>query len=201
MRHNGRVNETSDPFRLERFVAAQDDGGTYERAVAELRAGAKASHWMWFVFPQIAGLGLSAVSRRFAISSLAEARAYLAHPVLGPRLRECARIVAGTEGKPAERIFGPVDAMKLRSSMTLFAAAAGDEDQAVFRAVLVKYFDGAADEATLSRLLAAQGTVPGNADGLASGLPGGRVGPSDEPTVSTQPERTRRSASARSPCW
>ena len=154
VRHNGRVNETSDRYRLERFVAAQDGGGSYEQAVAELRAGAKVSHWMWFVFPQIAGLGLSALSRRFAISSLAEARAYLAHPVLGPRLRECARIVAGTEGKTAERIFGPVDAMKLRSSMTLFAAAAGEDDQAVFRAVLAKYFDGETDEATVSRLLA-----------------------------------------------
>jgi uncharacterized protein (DUF1810 family) len=157
------VTETSsDPYWLERFVTAQDGGGTYEQAVAELRAGAKVSHWMWFVFPQVAGLGLSAVSQRFAISSLAEARAYLAHPVLGPRLRECARIVAGTEGRTAERIFGPVDAMKLRSSVTLFAAAAGEDDQAVFRAVLAKYFDGEADEATLSRLLAAQITLPGN---------------------------------------
>jgi uncharacterized protein (DUF1810 family) len=161
VRHNGRVNETrSDPYGLERFVAAQDGGGTYQRAVAELRGGAKASHWMWFVFPQIAGLGLSAMAQRFAISSLAEARAYLAHPVLGPRLRECARIVADTEGRTAERIFGPVDAMKLRSSMTLFAAAAGDDDQAVFRAVLVKYFGGETDEATVSRLLAAQVTSP-----------------------------------------
>jgi uncharacterized protein (DUF1810 family) len=112
-----------DAWRLERFVAAQDQGGTYQRAVAELRAGAKASHWMWFVFPQIAGLGMSAMSRQYAISSVAEARAYLAHPVLGPRLRECARIVAGTAGRSAQQVFGPVDAMKLRSSMTLFAAA------------------------------------------------------------------------------
>ncbi|HEY1818627.1 MAG TPA: DUF1810 domain-containing protein [Trebonia sp.] len=168
----------SDPYRLERFVAAQDGGGTYDRAVAELRAGAKVSHWMWFVFPQIAGLGLSAISRQYAIGSLDEARAYLAHPVLGPRLRECARIVAGTRGRSADRIFGPVDAMKLRSSMTLFAAAdsdPADSDPAdsepadrepsggdrnggepsgnVFRAVLAKYFDGTADEATVSRLL------------------------------------------------
>ena len=104
-------------------MAAQDQGGTYERAVAELGAGVKVSHWMWFVFPQVAGLGRSAMAREFAISAVAEARAYLAHPVLGPRLRECASIVASTEGRSAERIFGPVDAMKLRSSMTLFAAA------------------------------------------------------------------------------
>ncbi len=143
-----------DPYRLERFVAAQDRGGTYERAVAELRAGAKVSHWMWFVFPQVAGLGRSAMAREFAISSVAEARAYLAHPVLGPRLRESARIVADTEGRTAERIFGPVDAMKLRSSMTLFEAAEQVQaDQNVFRAVLAKYFDSTPDDATLARLL------------------------------------------------
>jgi uncharacterized protein (DUF1810 family) len=156
-----------DPWRLERFVVAQERGGTYQRAVAELRAGAKVSHWMWFVFPQVAGLGMSAMSQEFAISSIAEARAYLAHPVLGPRLRECARIVASTEGRSAERIFGPVDAMKLRSSMTLFAAAAdageaaatpasrrqapGEAERNVFRAVLEKYFGGTADEATVAR--------------------------------------------------
>jgi uncharacterized protein (DUF1810 family) len=173
-----------DPWRLDRYVTAQERGGTYQRAVAELRAGAKVSHWMWFVFPQIAGLGMSAMSREYAISSIAEARAYLDHPVLGPRLVECAGIVAGTEGRSAEQIFGPVDAMKLRSSMTLFAAAdmaaasvddggtsvneggtggaaaSGGEGQApdesrgnVFRAVLAKFFGGAADEATLARLL------------------------------------------------
>jgi uncharacterized protein (DUF1810 family) len=159
-----------DPWRLDRFVAAQERGGTYERAVAELRAGAKVSHWMWFVFPQVAGLGLSAMAREYAIASVAEARAYLAHPVLGPRLRECARVVAATEGSSATRIFGPVDAMKLRSSMTLFAAAAdqaaaapGDERQGgdrqdveagpgVFRDVLARYFGGVADEATVARL-------------------------------------------------
>jgi uncharacterized protein (DUF1810 family) len=147
-----------DPYRLERFVAAQERGGTYERAVAELRAGAKVSHWMWFVFPQVTGLGLSAMAREFAISSVAEARAYLAHPVLGPRLRECARVVAETEGRTAERIFGPVDAMKLRSSMTLFEAAdagktpTGEAGQNVFAAVLAKYFGGVPDEATLARL-------------------------------------------------
>ena len=142
----------SDPYRLERFVAAQDQGGTYERAAAELRAGAKVSHWMWFVFPQIAGLGLSSIAREFAVSSTDEAHAYLAHPVLGPRLRECARIVASTEGRSAEQIFGPVDAMKLRSSMSLFAAAEEEPDENVFRTVLAKYFGGVADEATVSRL-------------------------------------------------
>jgi uncharacterized protein (DUF1810 family) len=145
-----------DLYRLERFVAAQERGGTYERAVAELRAGAKVSHWMWFVFPQVAGLGRSAMAREYAISSVAEARAYLGHPVLGPRLRECARVVAETEGSTAERIFGPVDAMKLRSSMTLFEAAdTAEADQNVFAAVLAKYFGGVPDEATLARLLGA----------------------------------------------
>jgi uncharacterized protein (DUF1810 family) len=149
-----RVSGTSgDPWRLERFVTAQDRGGTYQRAVAELRAGEKASHWMWFIFPQVAGLGLSEMARRYAIESVAEARAYLAHAVLGPRLRECARVVAGTEGRSAARIFGPVDAMKLRSSMTLFAAADEEPGESVFRAVLAKYFDGVADEATVTRLL------------------------------------------------
>jgi uncharacterized protein (DUF1810 family) len=148
-----RVSGTSsDPWRLERFVTAQDRGGTYQRAVAELRTGAKASHWMWFIFPQVAGLGLSETAQRYAIESVAEARAYLAHPVLGPRLRECARIVADTEGRSAERIFGPVDAMKLRSSMTLFAAADEEPGESVFLAVLAKYFDGVADEATVTRL-------------------------------------------------
>ncbi len=139
-----------DPYRLERFTAAQDSNGAYRRAVAELRAGRKVSHWMWFVFPQVQGLGRSATSRKFAISSLAEARAYFRHPVLGPRLTESARIVAGIEGKSAEEIFGPVDAMKLRSSMTLFAAAAPDEP--VFTEVLQKYFGGKPDEATLALL-------------------------------------------------
>jgi uncharacterized protein (DUF1810 family) len=149
----GVSDESSDPWRLERFTVAQDRGGTYQRVVAELRAGAKASHWMWFVFPQVAGLGLSAMSREYAISSVDEARAYLTHPVLGPRLRECARILADTEGRSAERIFGPVDAVKLRSSMTLFAAAGEDADGgAVFREVLGKYFGGLPDEATLARL-------------------------------------------------
>jgi uncharacterized protein (DUF1810 family) len=140
----------TDPYRLERFTVAQDRGGTYQRAVAELRAGRKASHWMWFVFPQIKGLGSSAMAREFAISSLAEARAYLAHPVLGPRLAECARLLETIDGASASEILGDIDAMKLRSSMTLFAAAAPDEP--AFSAVLAKYFGGEADEATRARL-------------------------------------------------
>jgi uncharacterized protein (DUF1810 family) len=138
-----------DPYRLERFVAAQDDG-SYRDAVAELRAGRKTSHWMWFIFPQVAGLGRSAVAQHFAISSVDEAQAYLRHPVLGPRLRECAQILAGLDGKSADQILGSVDAMKLRSSMTLFMTATPDEP--VFREVLDKYFGGAADQLTLDRL-------------------------------------------------
>ena len=145
--------------KLERFVAAQDAGGTYERAVAELRSGAKRSHWMWFVFPQVAGLGFSAMSQRYALASLAEARAYLAHPVLGPRLVECGRILAATKGKSAAAIFGDIDAMKLRSSITLFMAAAPDEP--VFREVLEKYFAGQPDDATLERLPLRANATPG----------------------------------------
>jgi uncharacterized protein (DUF1810 family) len=144
----------SAQFDLERFVAAQDQGGTYDAAVAELRSGRKRSHWMWFVFPQIAGLGQSPISRKFAISSLAEAQAYLAHPVLGPRLAECARIVGDLKASSAEEIFGGIDAMKLRSSMTLFARA--DPSNPVFGVVLDAYFGGEPDEAT-ERLLAAHG--------------------------------------------
>jgi len=140
----------TDDYQLSRFVAAQDRDGTYEQAVAELRAGQKTSHWMWFVFPQIAGLGHSAMAREFAISSLAEARAYLGHPVLGPRLVRCAQVTLEAAGRSAADIFGPVDAMKLRSSMTLFARAAPDEP--VFAAVLGKYFGGTPDEATTDRL-------------------------------------------------
>jgi uncharacterized protein (DUF1810 family) len=147
-----------DPYRLERFVAAQDADGTYERAVAELRAGAKRSHWMWFVFPQVAGLGFSAISQRYAIASLAAARAYLAHPVLGPRLVDCARILAATEGRSAAAIFGDIDAMKLRSSMTLFMTAAPDEP--VFREVLDKYFSAQPDDATLERLVLPANVLP-----------------------------------------
>lgn len=139
-----------DPHDLRRFVDAQDRGGTYAAAVAELRGGRKRSHWMWFIFPQIAGLGRSPTAQAYAISSLEEARAYLSHPVLGPRLRECAAILSERPGRSAEDVFGGVDAMKLRSSMTLFARAAPDEP--VFGRVLAMYFGGAADEAT-DRLL------------------------------------------------
>jgi uncharacterized protein (DUF1810 family) len=144
----------ADPHRLERFTVAQDRDGTYPRVLAELRAGRKTSHWMWFIFPQITGLGSSAMAREFAITSLAEARAYLAHPVLGPRLRECARLLTPGGGAPggasAADILGGIDAVKLRSSMTLFAAAAPDEP--VFGEVLARYFDGEPDQATLARL-------------------------------------------------
>ena len=133
-------------YDLERFVSAQDARGTYGAALAELRAGRKTGHWMWFVFPQVAGLGLSEMSRRYAISSVEEARAYLAHPLLGPRLEACARALLELEGLTAIQVLGPVDAMKLRSSMTLFARAAPEES--VFDEVLDRYFDGRADEAT-----------------------------------------------------
>jgi uncharacterized protein (DUF1810 family) len=137
---------TETEFSLERFVAAQNRGRTYAAAVAELRAGHKTSHWMWFVFPQIAGLGESALSKRYAISSIAEARAYLAHPILGPRLIECAEILNKQSGRSAEDIFGDVDAMKLRSSMTLFAHAASADGP--FQQLLDIYFSGEPDEAT-----------------------------------------------------
>ncbi len=135
---------------LERFRTAQDQGGTYDRAVAELRAGRKRSHWMWFVFPQIAGLGTSPMARQYALASLDEARAYLADPVLGERLRACARIMADLEASDAEAVLGEVDAMKLRSSLTLLARAAPDEP--VFAEVLDRFFGGAPDDATLERL-------------------------------------------------
>jgi len=138
-----------DPYDLQRFAAAQDAGGTYERATAELRDGRKTSHWMWFIFPQIAGLGSSRAARIYAIASLAEARAYLAHPLLGARLIECASILTRVPDRTAEQIFGEVDAMKLRSSMTLFARAPVGES--VFRQVLDQYFDGIPDPATQQR--------------------------------------------------
>ncbi|HTP21586.1 MAG TPA: DUF1810 domain-containing protein [Solirubrobacteraceae bacterium] len=143
----------TDPYELERFVSAQNRAGTFETAVAELRAGRKRSHWMWFVFPQIAGLGHSPMSQRYAIASLDEARAYLAHPVLGPRLIECATIVNALEGLRAEDIFGGIDALKLRSSMTLFAYA--DSANPIFGQVLEAYFGGIPDGAT-ERLLGAE---------------------------------------------
>ena len=151
--------EAADPFDLQRFVAAQDAGGTYDRATAELRRGRKASHWMWFVFPQVAGLGYSPTSRAYAISGLAEARAYLAHPVLSARLTECAGLLAGLRDRTAEQIFGEVDALKLCSSMTLFARAAPGEP--VFRQVLDQYFGGVPDAASSEALLGRGRARPG----------------------------------------
>ncbi len=153
--------------RLQRFVEAQDQGGTYERALAELRAGRKTSHWMWFVFPQVAGLGQSATSRRYAIESLEEAQAYLEHPVLGPRLVESAKALLTHEGLSAQQVLGEIDAVKLRSSMTLFSRAAslasppesllykdsgGLGETQVFEQVLERYFGGEPDPATLERI-------------------------------------------------
>ena len=133
---------------LQRFVDAQRD--SYGTALAELRDGSKRSHWMWFVFPQVAGLGRSATAQHFAISGLSEARAYLAHPVLGPRLVECAQALVDLGGTDPVAVLGPVDAQKLRSSMTLFAHA--DPEQPVFRAVLDRYFGDTEDDATTARL-------------------------------------------------
>ena len=138
----------ADPFDLDRFVAAQE--GAYDRALAELRRGRKDSHWMWYVFPQIAGLGQSSMARHFAIRGRDEARAYLDHPILGSRLRECTRTINALGSRTAEAIFGAIDTMKLRSSMTLFKAVGDAGDP--FAECLVKYFGGAEDEATL-RLL------------------------------------------------
>ncbi|WNV74210.1 DUF1810 domain-containing protein [Geodermatophilus sp. DSM 44513] len=139
----------SDPFDLERFVRAQD-GGTYDQALRELRDGAKRGHWMWFVFPQVAGLGRSPTAQRYAVSGLEEAHTYLAHPVLGARLLECAQALLALPGRDPVAVLGAVDAVKLRSSMTLFEAAAPDER--VFGEVLERYFDGERDEATTTRL-------------------------------------------------
>lgn len=135
----------ADPYNLERFIEAQR--GVYEQACAELRLGRKTGHWMWFIFPQITGLGFSATSQRYAIQSLDEARAYLEHPVLGPRLREICGILNRIEQKTAHEIFDSPDDMKLRSSVTLFAHAT--EDKSVFLEVLRKYFGGVEDERTV----------------------------------------------------
>lgn len=137
-----------DPFALERFVAAQ--AGVIDRVLDELRAGRKQSHWMWFIFPQIAGLGRSPTAVHYAIASLDEARAYLAHPILGERLRECTRLVLDVKGKSAHDIFGSPDDLKFHSSMTLFAAAASGEQ--IFSQALEKYFAGRGDDVTLDRL-------------------------------------------------
>jgi len=139
------------PFDLDRFVAGQE--GSYSGALAELRAGRKTGHWMWFVFPQLAGLGRSALSLHYAIGSLDEARAYASDPVLGPRLRECAAAVLEASGRSAEDILGAIDAIKLRSSMTLFHRAVPDEP--VFPAVLERFYGGRPDPAT-DELLASE---------------------------------------------
>ena len=135
------------PFDLERFVQAQDP--VIDGVMDELRAGRKRSHWMWFVFPQLQGLGSSPTAIRYALSGAAEACAYLAHPVLGPRLEACCRLLLALPGDSPEAVFGPVDAMKLRSSMTLFAAVS---ESSVFTEVLRKYFGGRKDRATLDLL-------------------------------------------------
>ncbi|MCI4679370.1 DUF1810 domain-containing protein [Rhodoblastus acidophilus] len=137
-----------DPFNLQRFVAAQD--GMFERVRAELRAGRKRSHWIWFVFPQIEGLGFSPTAQFYALSSLDEARSFLAHPVLGPRLRECVDLVNRIESRSLFEIFGDPDDKKFRSSMTLFERAAPDEKR--FAQALDKYCAGARDPLTLQKL-------------------------------------------------
>jgi uncharacterized protein (DUF1810 family) len=137
-----------DPYDLQRFVDAQN--GVYESVINELRAGRKRSHWIWFVFPQIQGLGRSPTAMRFAIASADEARAYLAHELLGPRLRECARLVSQIDGRSIEEIFGWPDHLKVRSSMTLFARSTDDNGD--FLAVLEKFYGGEEDPATLAKL-------------------------------------------------
>jgi uncharacterized protein (DUF1810 family) len=138
----------SDPHDLERFIAAQEP--VYEGACAELRAGEKRGHWMWFIFPQLRGLGSSPTAAMFGIASRAEAQAYLEHPVLGPRLVKCTQFVNLVEGRPINQIFGYPDDMKFRSSMTLFASV--DPDNRVFREALQKYFGGEFDHLTVERL-------------------------------------------------
>jgi uncharacterized protein (DUF1810 family) len=148
--HEPPDSTAGDPYNLERFVEAQDRDGAFESALYELRVGRKQGHWIWFVFPQVAGLSQSATSRYFAVSSLAEARAYMRHRVLGPRLIESAGALLSIEGRTAEQILGGLDAVKLRSSMTLFSTAAPDET--VFSHLLERYFEGQGDPATDERL-------------------------------------------------
>jgi uncharacterized protein (DUF1810 family) len=148
----------ADPFHLQRFLDAQSS--TYPQARAELAAGQKRSHWMWFIFPQIQGLGSSSMAQRYAITDLAEAIAYLAHPTLGPRLRECTFLVNAVEKRSIEAIFGYPDDLKFHSSITLFAEAASrsksdsDAENAVFAQALAKYFAGKPDHRTLSSIAA-----------------------------------------------
>jgi uncharacterized protein (DUF1810 family) len=138
----------NDPYNLQRFVDAQEP--VFQQVLAELRAGRKTSHWIWFIFPQIQGLGHSSISREFAISSLAEAENYLRHPTLGPRLQECTALVNRVTGRSGEDIFGEVDSLKFRSSMTLFARAT--DDNQLFVEALNKYYSGELDQLTLDRL-------------------------------------------------
>jgi uncharacterized protein (DUF1810 family) len=145
-------SKDADPYDLKRFVDAQDR--IYDAVLAELRGGRKRSHWIWFVFPQLRGLGRSPTAMRFGIASLDEARAYLAHPVLGPRLRECVRLVALIEDRSVDDIFGWPDNLKVRSSMTLFTWATSDN--AEFRAVLDKFYNGQDDPATVELLSTAR---------------------------------------------
>ncbi len=142
------MRDSNDPFDLARFVHAQ--AGVYDRALAEVRAGRKQSHWMWFVFPQLAGLGSSAMAHQYAIQNEAEARAYLQHPVLGPRLKEISQAACDLDHGSALDVFGSPDDLKLRSSATLFACIA--ESESVFTKLLERYFDGAADPQTLQLL-------------------------------------------------
>lgn len=135
-------------FNLDRFVDAQ--APVYANVIAELKAGHKTSHWMWFIFPQLAGLGHSAMAQKYAIASADEAAAYLAHPLLGQRLRECSALVAAIDDREVGEIFGAPDDMKFHSSMTLFAEVAPDE--AVFQDCINKFFDGVPDHATVERL-------------------------------------------------
>ncbi|MGH7639885.1 MAG: DUF1810 domain-containing protein [Candidatus Dormibacteria bacterium] len=143
-----------DAFDLQRFVAAQDAEGGLQQALEELARGRKLSHWMWFVFPQLAGLGRSPTSRKFAVASLDQARAYLAHPLLGPRLRQSAGALVRPVPRRPDAVLGPLDAVKLRSCMTLFARA--DPDEPIFQEVLRQCFGGEADPLTL-RLLGEPG--------------------------------------------
>lgn len=140
--------EANDPYNLQRFVEAQES--VYETARAELSAGSKRGHWIWFIFPQLTGLGMSAMSQAFGISSLDEARAYLNHPILGARLRECTQLVLNVQGRSVDQIFGYPDNLKFRSSMTLFAKSARDNQ--IFTDALGKYFGGEGDPLTIERL-------------------------------------------------
>jgi uncharacterized protein (DUF1810 family) len=145
-----------DPYNLQRFVEAQ--APIYDQVLAELRAGSKRTHWMWFIFPQISGLGSSPMAIRYALSSKQEAAAYLNHPILGPRLRECTHLVTQVEGRSIDQIFGYPDDLKFRSSMTLFTHATPDNQ--VFLDALQKYFDGKFDPATLRQLESTKSAAP-----------------------------------------